>query len=145
MVSQEVGSRIKEVRESNGLRKSEFARLLGVSAAWVSYAESGKRGVSETMLTHIADKFGVPLPWLMGKTKYQLLDPRQEIMSRVWLLVSNYELEVVRNTLDEIIKNRKRPVTQRHYGRHRTVTQDSRNSQRLVVSHALSTQPSGVQ
>lgn len=55
---QEVGRRLREVRERLGLTQDTVARHLGVTRPVVSYIEQGKRPLTLAELDKLADLFG---------------------------------------------------------------------------------------
>lgn len=60
----EIAKRITLVREKNGLTKKEFGQAVGRSIAVIVHAEQAKL-ISNDLLGLIAQKFNVPLDWLM--------------------------------------------------------------------------------
>lgn len=71
--SEEVGKRIREVREERRLTQKEFGDALGVSASYVSKLESGKESPSDVLSRLICLRFGVRPEWLLeGKPPKRL-------------------------------------------------------------------------
>ena len=58
-MSEEKGSRIKELREAAGMTQTELADKIGVSKSVISAYEKGIRNPSESVLQSIAEIFGV--------------------------------------------------------------------------------------
>lgn len=58
-------SRVKMVRESEGLSMAKFAERLGVSHGSISLLESGKRNLTPQMAKLISKEFGVNETWLL--------------------------------------------------------------------------------
>lgn len=54
------GKKIKEFRLAKGLTQTELAEMSGVSAAGLSYIESGQRSPTEDTLNKIALALGLP-------------------------------------------------------------------------------------
>lgn len=68
MTWQEVGRRIREVREQLGLTQDSVARHLGVTRPVVSNIEQGKRPLTLAELDKLADLFGYsPSHFLQGE------------------------------------------------------------------------------
>lgn len=63
-----VSSRISQVRTDNKLNVSEFAKILNISTALVSYYESGKRLISTSVCYDISKKFNISVDYLLGKS-----------------------------------------------------------------------------
>lgn len=61
-----VASRIKELREQEGLSQGELARIMGISRTAVSEIEAGTRKVSSEELVRIARAFSVTVDYLLG-------------------------------------------------------------------------------
>lgn len=58
--------RIKELREKNNLSRAEFAKTIHVSAASVSFYESGKQKPGTKTINNICKTFDVNENWLLG-------------------------------------------------------------------------------
>lgn len=71
-----LGQRIRELRAANDLSLREFARRLGISAAFLSDIELGKRYPSERVLEEMARTLGVGLEALRH---YDTRPPFEEI------------------------------------------------------------------
>jgi len=66
----ELGNKIRELREHNGLTQEEFARLLGnYSASAISYFEKGARHPKAEEISKIAEIFQVNIEELLPKTE----------------------------------------------------------------------------
>lgn len=62
----EIGNRVAQVREEQGLTQSALARAMNISQSAVSQIEAGERNPSFDMLRQIANALGVSLPHLVG-------------------------------------------------------------------------------
>ena len=62
-----LGERIKEIRLSNKLTQSEFAKKLHISRAFVSKIESNKEHPSDTILAFIAVLFDYRYEWIKNE------------------------------------------------------------------------------
>ena len=56
-----VGTTVRFLRLSAGLKQSELASRLGVSPNYISLVENNRRDPSLSFLRHLSDEFGVPL------------------------------------------------------------------------------------
>lgn len=60
--------RMKEIRESKGIRKCEMAKDLGIAASTMTYYEQGKCVPSADWLYAIADYLGASIDYLVGRS-----------------------------------------------------------------------------
>jgi transcriptional regulator with XRE-family HTH domain len=60
-IAQIVGGNIKKLRKSNEMNQTEFAKILGVTTAYVSSLERGDRLAPSKTLIFLAEHFGVGL------------------------------------------------------------------------------------
>lgn len=65
MSSIEIGSRIKQIRNSAGLNQREFAEILETSSGYISGIESGKNMAGGDFLLRLHNKFNVNLHFLL--------------------------------------------------------------------------------
>lgn len=63
-----IASRVKEVRQTNGLTMRKFAERLGISDASISLIENEKNGISEQTIRSIVREFHVSEKWLRTGT-----------------------------------------------------------------------------
>lgn len=61
----EVGRRISDVREERGLTQRQLAEKAGISIAFLSEIENGKRNLSSGKLLRIADELSVSTDYLL--------------------------------------------------------------------------------
>lgn len=66
----EVNHRIRELRESKDMNKSEFSSLIGVDSSQYSKVESGKLQPTINMLMEISSRFSVSIDWLLKGYQY---------------------------------------------------------------------------
>jgi transcriptional regulator with XRE-family HTH domain len=104
----EIKDRIKQIREDAGLNKSEFARVCGVSVAYISFLESGlKNGKpvfpSQNFIRNMAFTFGVSYSWLYRGDGMMRSTPRQELIAKIWKLNLD-EVDEVLAVVDEKLK-----------------------------------------
>lgn len=62
-----LGSKIKQLRERNGIQQKDFAKKIGVSNVVLSRYESGERKPDYDTLIKIADFFEVTTDFLLGR------------------------------------------------------------------------------
>lgn len=86
----EWGSRVQSRRKSLGLRQSELARRVGVSAASVNDWESGKtKAISGVNLLRLADALEVASDWIIEGTDPQPAPPPQPVLTVAETVGSN--------------------------------------------------------
>jgi transcriptional regulator with XRE-family HTH domain len=65
----DISRRLRLVRESSGLSKADFARLLGVSwQRWNNYEADSRRVPALDVLVSLHRKLGISLDWLLCGT-----------------------------------------------------------------------------
>ena len=64
-------TKLKKIRESQGLSQKEFAAIIGVPANTYNQWENGKRQPDNEMMIRIADYYGISLDELLGREKVQ--------------------------------------------------------------------------
>lgn len=64
-----IAKRIKEARVATGLSQRGMARKLGLTGAYISYLEQGKRNLDVKLLKKIADLTGVHPLYFFGERK----------------------------------------------------------------------------
>lgn len=64
MGSENIGSRLKEVRGHLDLPQKAFAKLIGVTQTTISGIESGRANPSRQLLKNVCMRFGVSEDWL---------------------------------------------------------------------------------
>lgn len=72
MENNDVGNRILQVREAEGLKQDEFAESIGLTKSAISGYETGRRVPSNAILKTIAQTFSYNENWLM----YGVGDPK---------------------------------------------------------------------
>ena len=84
-----LSERITLVREKAGLNQQEFAKVLKISPAYVSFMEKGLKAgkevrVSEQMLVVIGYHFGVSVHWLKNGGEDMYKTKRERLISEIW-------------------------------------------------------------
>ena len=74
----ELGSRIREIREDQGLRQTELAARVRTSQSTISQIEAGDRNPSYRMLVKLAAALGVTVGYVLGEDPVGDLDPAEE-------------------------------------------------------------------
>lgn len=67
--------RLKELREENGLKRSELARALNINAGTIANYENEIRQAPYEYLIIFADYFEVTLDYLLGRDKKEIVKP----------------------------------------------------------------------
>lgn len=63
-----VSERIKQLREENGLNKTEFAKRVGVNRTTITRYENGELKPTLEAMININKAFGISLDWIAGLT-----------------------------------------------------------------------------
>lgn len=61
MIKEEIGKRIKQLRQETGLSQEKFALKIGMDRTYYASVENGKRNISVINLEKIAKGFGISL------------------------------------------------------------------------------------
>ena len=70
MSSMIIGTKIKYLREANGMKQKELASVLQLAPSTVNKYEKGERIPEIKHLVKIADFFDVSVDFLLGREKY---------------------------------------------------------------------------
>ncbi len=101
-----ISERLKNIREKQGLNKSEFAREIGIPYTTYNNYETGKREPSSDFLKLISNKYDVSIDFIMGiKDDYEI-SRHYLLKSHEQQLINNYrELSPYsKQTIDYIIE-----------------------------------------
>lgn len=90
--------RILAIRKYNHMKQEEFAEVLGINRASVSYMESGKNDPSATTFRLICIKFHVREEWLLTGEGEMLSGPGDLLMDR---LTEEYDLTPLQRKITE--------------------------------------------
>ncbi len=74
----ELGSRIQEIREDQGLTQTELAARVRTSQSTISQIEAGDRNPSYRMLMKLASALQVTVGYVLGEEPAGDLDPVEE-------------------------------------------------------------------
>lgn len=61
MITEDLGSRIRELRTGNGLSQEKFALKINMDRTYLSSVEAGHRNISIINIKKIADGLDIPL------------------------------------------------------------------------------------
>ena len=61
MITEQLGQRIKELRNATGLSQERFALQIGMDRTYLASVEAGRRNISICNIKKIADGLGVSL------------------------------------------------------------------------------------
>ena len=99
----ELRHRIKEIRDYFNLNKKEFAERLGISPAYITDIESGKKEkVSKMLAKLISCEFGVNLNWIEKGEGSKFDDSNNDTSSERMLL--EFIKDLPKNAKDSIIQ-----------------------------------------
>lgn len=97
---EEIGKRITEQRKKLGLTQAELAELSGLTAQFISYAESGRRAMRSENLMKIAAVLGVSADYILTG---DIIDKDKVRISEKLGRLTASELRIVENIIDECI------------------------------------------
>ncbi len=83
-LKQSIGKRIREVREAEGLKQEELAKLTDITPPQISFYENGINAPSVLFMEQLSLKFNVDLTWLVtgqGARRAKLGERDKEILS----------------------------------------------------------------
>lgn len=61
MITEDLGKRIRELRQQTGLSQEKFALKIGMDRTYFASAEAGKRNIAIVNIKKIADGLGITL------------------------------------------------------------------------------------
>lgn len=96
----EMGQRIMERRRKLGLTQEALAELSELTTQFVSYAESGKRGVRPENLMKVAAALGVSTDYLLTG---DIIDKDKLLLSDKLDKLTPQQVRIVENIIDECI------------------------------------------
>ena len=96
----EMGQRIMERRKKLGLTQEALAELSELTTQFVSYAESGKRGMRPENLMKVAAALGVSTDYLLTG---DILDKDKLLLSEKLDKLTPQQVRIVENVVDECI------------------------------------------
>lgn len=96
----EMGQRIMERRKKLGLTQEALAELSELTTQFVSYAESGKRGMRPENLMKVAAALGVSTDYLLTG---DIIDKDKLLLSEKLEKLTPQQVRIVENVVDECI------------------------------------------
>ena len=96
----EMGSRIMERRKKLGLTQEALAEMSELTTQFVSYAESGKRGMRPENLMKVAAALGVSTDYLLTG---DIIDKDKLLLSEKLEKLTPKQVRIVENVIDECI------------------------------------------
>jgi len=80
-MKEDVGKRIKEIRENMGLTKEKFAKLLGISGQYLGVVEHGKSYLSIDKLKILCDLTNLSADYILFGKDNALINNTQKALS----------------------------------------------------------------
>ena len=97
----EIGKRIKNEREKNGITREKFAELIGISTTYLSQLELGQRTSSLNTTVKIANVLNISLDYLIHGNSAVKVD-RNELIKLI-NNADNKDLLVLKQILDAVL------------------------------------------
>lgn len=89
-MEEQIGTRIKKVREKSGLSTISFSKILGISQPSLTALENNKSEPRSKTIIALYEKFNIdPLWLLLGKTQNKITNPESLMIARKLDLLSN--------------------------------------------------------
>lgn len=101
------GERLKNLRESEGLKQTELAEKLNLTSAALSQYEKGVREPNSEMLKKIADYFDVSTDFLLGRIDVKHFDDFPEDVKRIadmLLSADKSKVKILEKMLEEFLE-----------------------------------------
>lgn len=106
-ISLTFGERLKQLRESEGLKQIELAEKLNLTSAALSQYEKGVREPNSEMLKKIADYFDVSIDFLLGRIDVKTFDEFPEDVKRIAEMLLNADeskVKILQKMLEEFLE-----------------------------------------
>ena len=97
-----INKRMKELRESNGLNKVEFAKVIDVTKSSITRYESGEMKPNLDVIKKICSKFGVTMEWLVNGKEENKPDEYATVIARC--RAEGISPQKLNSTIDVLIK-----------------------------------------
>lgn len=104
----ELGARIREIREDQGLSQEQLAERVGTAQSTISQLEQGERNPSYRTLRSLAKALGVSVSYLLGEAEVEELSPEEELLFREYRGLSDAARRQLREYA-RFLKQAKRP------------------------------------
>lgn len=97
-MKEEVGERIRQIREDMALTKEKFAKLLGISGQYLGVVEHGKSYLSIEKLKILCDLTNLSADYILFGKDEQLINNTQKVLSEF----SNEQIKIGCETLQKL-------------------------------------------
>ena len=95
MTASHMGSRLRRLREENGLTQAAFARTLGLSSSYLNQLEKDARPVTSRVLVKISEVYGVDSAFFASDSDTRLIAAVTEALTDTQLSAEVPAAEVV--------------------------------------------------
>ncbi len=89
-MKEEIGKRIRNIRENMGMTKEKFAKLIGISGQYLGVVEHGKSYLSIDKLKSLCDLTGLSADYILFGKDNNVSSNTQELLSQF----SNEQIEL---------------------------------------------------
>lgn len=87
--------RITEIRERHKLKKSDFAKKIGISPSAIGYIESGEKDPSIKTIQKICKEFNIDANWLiMGIESESITEKEKNIIKKYRNLNTEHQISI---------------------------------------------------
>lgn len=98
-MKEEVGKRIRQIREDMGMTKEKFAKLLGISGQYLGVVEHGKSYLSIEKLKILCDITNLSADYILFGKDNDIINNTKTILSEF----SNEQIEVGCEALQKLV------------------------------------------
>ena len=81
-MKEEIGIRIKNIRESMGLTKEDFAKHLGISGQYLGLVEHGKNYLSIEKLKFLCNLTGLSADYILFGKNPEIIENTKKLLSK---------------------------------------------------------------
>lgn len=109
-----ISEKLKEIRESTGMNKKEFANHLGIKYTTYNGYETGSREPASDFLILISTKFDISIDYLLGLQDHKDITHSYQLKSSEYEHIKKYRLldSYSQETIDYILDRELRRITQ---------------------------------
>ncbi len=97
-MKEEIGKRIKQIREDMGMTKEKFANLIGISGQYLGVVEHGKSYLSIEKLKNLCDITNLSADYILFGKDNNVVDNTKQILSEF----SDKQIELGCETLQKL-------------------------------------------
>jgi transcriptional regulator with XRE-family HTH domain len=99
MLWENVGKRIKKLREERNLSKSQFGKMVGVTGQYIGMIEKGTHSISVKLIVKICDATGVSADYIL----FGVTDSEQEVTTAASLYgLSNEQIQIALDIIKRV-------------------------------------------